>query len=38
MSSPIALPIYPTLVSNKFYFFQKDGNYGLLIPLWWYKL
>jgi hypothetical protein len=38
MFIPIALPIYPTWVSNMFYFFKKDGNYGLLIPLWWYKL
>jgi hypothetical protein len=38
MSILIVLPIYPTLVSSKFYFFEKDGNYDLLIPLWWYKL
>jgi hypothetical protein len=38
MSIPSALPIYPILVFNKFYFFEKDGNYGLLIPLWRYKL
>jgi hypothetical protein len=37
MSNPIALPIYPTLVSTSFTLEKKDGNHGLLIPLWWYK-
>jgi hypothetical protein len=38
MSILIILTIYPTLVSNKFYFLKKDGIYSLLIPIWWYKL
>jgi hypothetical protein len=37
MFIPIALLIYqPGFLTS--FTFRKDGNYDLLIPLWWYKL
>jgi hypothetical protein len=33
MFIPIALPIYPTLVSKQVLLFKNDGIYSLLIPL-----